>query len=512
MKLLAGLIAALVLLPAAAAAADPVPVLVTFQGTGSWTIDNAYQFSGEDDDCTTAVQHGVAHLDFKAVYHTWIDDAGHLQGATGALDGPQGDYRYTVTFNGTCGPIEKTCADFPIPPDAPAPKLDVADVGGAQRLSATAITRAGFDLRSLPDCFLGYSYRDASIIDTALPGALTGFGDYTGQLPATISVGSADATQPVADCAGIGEPADPVNYTTADCDQSESWTGTIKIQAEPCHGSGSQIASVTDNFSGDPVDSAGRTALGLGGTSVTEGQGFGAGQSPDGVTIHFGDGSSMSVPPGGQGKVESCDPTTIHATSGDGWHAITSTSTGVDEPVIDTPNAGAAPRGTNYFVSYFPATRMSIYKLVAGLIDVWPHAHPDQKATLTPGQTALIAGDSAPALVIVDSPQPPPPPPITGGPDPITPPAFKAAPKLLSLRVLAHGRRVRLKLSAPGRVTLTLQRRKGKHYVKTAATRVNAQAGTHTIKLPQALAKRLKPGRWRLVATLGATRRVSFKR
>ncbi|MDA0136475.1 PKD domain-containing protein [Solirubrobacter deserti] len=141
---------------------------------------------------------------------------------------------------------------------------------------------------------------------------------------------------------------------------------------------------------------------------------------------------------------------------------------------------------------------------------------------------------TASAVVDVAAPAPVPTPlPDAGGTPtgPSGPPADTTKPALTKLKVAkrrftpsttkparAAGGELRLTLSEPARVTLRLERKRGKRWVAAPGSRsLDLPAGTSAVRFRGGLGRRLTAGRYRLVATpvdaaghRGATKRLDF--
>jgi hypothetical protein len=230
-----------VLAPAAGASApalpeQPIPVHVTFNGSGQFHYDNSEGSHAVADD----------QLDWTVEYRAELQPDGTLTSVSTPPSTTAGTYTFTDDFYEVAcsGSISTVPQPGPFPPGAPNPPPETTPVPQADGLVIQGITYLSTDPSRFADCVGARGDFDGSgeaadgvgtVLNQSLPGALAA---RIPQIPRqaflaggvalrTIAVSSADApTQIPASCADLFGIDDP-----AKCTESLSWSGTVLLDA-----------------------------------------------------------------------------------------------------------------------------------------------------------------------------------------------------------------------------------------------------------------------------------------
>ncbi|MGH2885203.1 MAG: hypothetical protein ACRDPA_21270, partial [Solirubrobacteraceae bacterium] len=198
---------------------------------GTFTIDETYESTGGDCTVTT---HDVMALNWQSTYTTVLSD-GTLAGTVGALAGQLGTLEFTAQSFGKPGCEQVAPLAFPpcsaaLSGTGRAPALTVAGGSADAPSKFTAESATGV---APPGCNSA-AQRDASVLGSILPGALTASGtlpahalDEGGSYSAPVSSAQASPQAP-SDCTASGQPA----TGTLACGSTLSWSGTVTFSPD----------------------------------------------------------------------------------------------------------------------------------------------------------------------------------------------------------------------------------------------------------------------------------------
>lgn len=334
--------------PASSAAGTAVQV--TFDGTGTYTIDQTYQYSG--GTCTT---HDVWTLHWTSVFQSTLDN-GVLGGAQGAVtSGSPGTADMTV--GGICT-YQNTVPSCTTTLSAPTGQPNLAVSGTSpERLDAQSLVgtvSAGCsDATDGP--FIG---RDAYFFDQALPDAVTAIADVPPDklVPGSSTpVSSSNAPGSTSgNCTGQG----PAAGTNTSCSYSFSWDGTIRLDCKGGKGIGKITLSEGD---APPV-----------GTVVCDGETLRTGQNSR-LEITFNDGSVMRLGPNSEAEVDSQSEITdsdrqitVHLILGTIWAKVSAALGGNDQFEMTSDRAVVGVRGCEVTGSVAPGSKTIVYHVIQG--------------------------------------------------------------------------------------------------------------------------------------------------
>jgi hypothetical protein len=332
----------------AAASATPLPVELSFQGSGTFDATNGAKTSGPT--------HAVDALSWDVSYKGSLEND-TLSFEPGAVPASAGSYQFTDDgiFKGSC------TGTIPPAPGAAAPKA-VASDGKLQVQSITSVDQndATHSFDGCTGTSTGGTTQNngeeaastVGAIEPYLPGVLTAQVD----LPPiktliqdgtfTKSVSESDAAVQLPDsCASEFGWSDP-----GQCVMSTSWTGTIKLQI-PC----GQISF--SEGSAPPV-----------GTLVNKGQTVSAGPGSR-AEITFADGSVIRIGPKSSLEIADCQfsPNTdisVKDVLGSVWAAISGALGGSDSFEVSADRAVVGVRGGQ--VSFLVSRDKILYHVIEG--------------------------------------------------------------------------------------------------------------------------------------------------
>ena len=442
-----------------AAAAGGTPVTVTFQGNGSYTIDQTYTYQGYS--CTT---HDVWTLHWDSQFDTTLD-GGVLAGAQGTLtSGSPGTTDMTVS--GVCSQSVPACSS-PLNPSGTQPQLTVSGTD-PERIEAQSLVPTVAPNgcpKNTDGPFIG---RDTYFFDQAIPDAMAAIDDvpaeqlapgYSGPVSSGKAPGATSAT-----CTGQG----PASSTNTACTWSISWDGTLSLDCK----SGTKIGKVTfSEGSALPV-----------GTPVCDGQTIRTG--PGGrMEVTLNDGSVIRFGPSSEATLDSTSEVHDQATEisvklvlGTLWAKITTALGGNDQFQVVTDRAVAGVRGCELTAGIDPASGALVYHVIQGSGFVRISGQPEQD--FPPGYTATLNGTKLNLTTAWPA-----------GQQGLVP-AGQFPPKLSAVKLgasnLGPKTLLRYRLDVPAAVVVTVL-----HAKKTVASfKANGKAGNNTLVLRHAKLKK----------------------
>lgn len=237
----------------ARALSGEIPEKITFTGSGTMNVEETYLDSGSICELTT---HDTMALGWTAVFHGSISAGGvfGLDGNVGSLE--QGPGAFSIDTTDQLGPggqaivaeggREPPCAAQSIPscqgllPSAAPPTFEVVlgdgEIAYHIVFDAQSATPGPFDA-ACPNPAKVEAENDVSVLESALPGALTGHGEVppealakSSSVSVPVSYSSAPAQVPE-ECSGTKKAINPY-ITNTGCSASISWSGTVTFAAD----------------------------------------------------------------------------------------------------------------------------------------------------------------------------------------------------------------------------------------------------------------------------------------
>ncbi len=274
--------------------ADAIPAQVTFNGSGTYTIDQTYVGGG--GECTT---HDVVTLAWVSNFDTTIDN-GVLKAATGELAAGVGPGNMGFTIGGTCTykDIVPSCSSALGTTGATQPSMTVSGTD-PQRVEAQSLQPDLTTSFCSPTdaAFMG---SDLSVLQASLPDSTAAVVDIPqSQLSSGYSASVSSANSPgqiASSCLSTGQHG----TGNTSCSASLSWSGTLAIKRS-CP-PGEEAGTVTFI---EGTASAGGNSLGMGKT-VCKGDKVKAGPHSR-VEITLKDGSIVRIGPDSEAQITAAD-------------------------------------------------------------------------------------------------------------------------------------------------------------------------------------------------------------
>jgi hypothetical protein len=252
---LAGVAVWLVSAPPAVALStgDEIPEKITFTGSGTMTVEETYVDPASICELTT---HDTMALSWTAVFYGSISANGvfGLDSNVGSLE--KGPGTFSIDTKDQLGPggkeivagggPEPPCAAQVIPScqgalPSPAPPTFEVVLGDGEIeyhmvFDAQSATPGPFDA-ACPNPAKIEAENDVSVLESALPGALTGHGEIppealvkSNSVSVPVSYSSAPTQVPTS-CSGTKKAINPY-ITNTGCNASISWNGTVTVAAD----------------------------------------------------------------------------------------------------------------------------------------------------------------------------------------------------------------------------------------------------------------------------------------